>query len=682
MPDATELRTGDPAEVAGYRIVRRLGQGGQGVVFLGLNPDGERVAIKQLRLEDERSRQQFAKEVAAARRVAPFCTARIITFDLEGESPYVVSEFIEGPSLQRLVRDSGPIAGTRLERLAIGTVTALAAIHQAGVVHRDFKPANVMMSPEGPRVIDFGIARDLSSETTVTSRIFGTPAYMAPEQIRAERVSPQTDMFAWASVMAFAATGRAPFDAQHMMAVVHRITTMEPQLDGVPAGLVDVLTTCLHKDARRRPTAQQALAMLLGRPTPAYDVTDAGPVLAEASRIAQANTGGPAGAVGSADSGGTGAGAAGAAGAVGAGPGASAGAGVGAGAAGQTGRTAPTAWTGQGSATARTGSADRTAPTSRNRLAHNGERGNGHATGHLTGQSSSPTSERPTGQSSSHAAGHATDRTAATRRVAPGDPHYGTPPPPGAPREPGARGVPDRTSTPRPDRTSTPVVPSRRRRSGPVSSLGAVLALLLIGGGLVAGGAFAVRAVSNHGRPTAGDTGPENGGLPSQPESTGVPAPSSTTSGQNTDGQSGEGGPSSGASFPGGSTPAGSTPAVTLPGGGAGTGLPAWSSGIWSGPVSQPLGQVTSWDAVVTLDQGATTGKIAIDDLGCSGVLTYVSGGDDSVEMTTHLEDDLWDSCADTSTVVLTRSGANQILFSWQDDSEESNKAVGTLTHQ
>lgn len=144
-----------------------------------------------LRVEDERSREQFAKEVAAARRVAPFCTAQILDFDLEAQPPYVISEFIEGPSLQQYVEAHGPLSGTRLQRLAIGTATALAAIHQAGVVHRDMKPANVMMSPEGPRVIDFGIARDLSNDTTKISKLFGTPAYMSPEQLRGERIVPR-----------------------------------------------------------------------------------------------------------------------------------------------------------------------------------------------------------------------------------------------------------------------------------------------------------------------------------------------------------------------------------------------------------------------------------------------------------------------------------------------------------
>jgi serine/threonine protein kinase len=294
MPDMTDLRPGDPEEIAGYRVLSRLGAGGQGVVYLADSPSGERVAIKQLRtgLEDPRVRQQFVKEVAAARRVAPFCTARVVEALLDGPSPYVVSEYIEGLSLQQQIQRHGPMTGPALTRLAIGTATALAAIHQAGVVHRDLKPANVMLAADGPRVIDFGIARDLSTETTITSRIFGTPAYMAPEQLRAERVGPATDMFAWASVIAYAATGRAPFEAPHMMAVVHRITTGEPDLADVPIELVPVLRRCLSKEPAERPSAQQALALLLGRPVPVHDATDATQVLAEATGLVR--TGGPA----------------------------------------------------------------------------------------------------------------------------------------------------------------------------------------------------------------------------------------------------------------------------------------------------------------------------------------------------------------------------------------------------
>jgi len=285
VPDITDPRPGDPDEIGGYRVLGRLGAGGQGVVYLATGPSGERVAIKQLLsgFGDERARAQFAKEVAAVRRVAPFCTAQVLDVKLEGPSPYLISEYIEGPSLQQQVREHGPMQGAGLQRLAIGTVTALAAIHQAGVVHRDFTPANVMLAADGPRVIDFGIARDLSTETTATSRVFGTPAYMAPEQLRAERVGPATDMFAWASVIAYAATGRAPFEASHMMAVVHRITTGEPDLTGVPVELQGILRRCLDKDPARRPSAPQTLALLLGRP--AGDPANETQVLAEATSL-------------------------------------------------------------------------------------------------------------------------------------------------------------------------------------------------------------------------------------------------------------------------------------------------------------------------------------------------------------------------------------------------------------
>ncbi len=285
MPDVTGLRPGDPSRIAHYTVRGRLGSGGQGVVYLAEAPGGRKVAIKQILTgrQDERAHQQLVKEVTAARRVAPFCTARVLDADLESASPYVVSEYIEGPSLQQRIQRGGPMNGAELRWIAIGTATALAAIHQAGVVHRDFKPANVMLAADGPRVIDFGIARDLSTETTVTSRVFGTPAYMAPEQLRGERIGPATDVFAWASVIAYAATGRAPFEAEHMMAVVYRITSQPPTLTGVPADVLGVLQQCLAKDPAARPTAQQVVALLLGRPVPARDPADATQVLAEAA---------------------------------------------------------------------------------------------------------------------------------------------------------------------------------------------------------------------------------------------------------------------------------------------------------------------------------------------------------------------------------------------------------------
>ena len=289
VPATSPLVPGDPSEVDGYRVVGRLGEGGQGVVFLATSPDGEHVAIKQLRaglVNDGTARSRLAKEVAAARQVAPFCTARVIDADLDGPTPHVVSEFIDGPSLQRRVQDDGPFAGAELFRLAVGTATALAAIHQAGVVHRDFKPANVMLADDGPRVIDFGIARDLTTETTVTSRVFGTPAYMAPEQVSGERATEATDVFAWGSTLVYAATARAPFDAPHMVAVVHRITSVEADLTGVPPALATVVRRCLAKNPADRPSAQQIVQLLLGHPLPSQDLSDPTAVLAEATQVA------------------------------------------------------------------------------------------------------------------------------------------------------------------------------------------------------------------------------------------------------------------------------------------------------------------------------------------------------------------------------------------------------------
>jgi serine/threonine protein kinase len=281
-----DLQLADPRTIGVYRLLGRLGSGSQGVVYLAEAPSGARVAIKRLLSSGEdnhQDRQQLAKEVAAARLVAPFCTAQLLDVRLEGPSPYVVSEYISGPTLSRKVSQDGPITGSALQRLAIGTVTALAAIHQAGVVHRDFKPANVMLSPDGHRVIDFGIARDLATEMTETSRIIGTPAYMSPEQLRDEPVEPATDMFAWASVIAFAATGRSLFAGDHLMAVAYQILSGEPVLDGVPDELRPVLERCLAKEPARRPTAEQTLGLLLGRPEP-----EAGPdLLMRGSRIAE-----------------------------------------------------------------------------------------------------------------------------------------------------------------------------------------------------------------------------------------------------------------------------------------------------------------------------------------------------------------------------------------------------------
>ncbi|WP_424528848.1 protein kinase domain-containing protein [Sphaerisporangium viridialbum] len=264
MPQVEPLREGDPAAVGPYRLVGRLGAGGQGVVYLGEAGDGRPVAVKVLR-EDVAGDDRFAKEIAAARRVEPFCIAQVLDASLTGR-PYIVTEYIEGPSLQQASRH----AGADLQRLAVATATALAAIHAAGVVHRDFKPANVLLGAGGPRVIDFGIARTTDAAATVTSAVIGTPAYMAPEQIAGQQVGPATDVFAWASVVGYAATGTPPFGNDTVPAIMNRILHNEPQLGDLPQPLRSVVYSCLAKDPRERPTMRDVLLRLLGGqgPTP------------------------------------------------------------------------------------------------------------------------------------------------------------------------------------------------------------------------------------------------------------------------------------------------------------------------------------------------------------------------------------------------------------------------------
>ncbi|MFF5209170.1 protein kinase [Streptosporangium sp. NPDC000396] len=248
----------DPPAVGPYRLLGRLGEGGQGVVYLGQAPDGRRVAVKVLQ-DGLAGDHHFAKEIDAARRVEPFCVAQVLDASLGGR-PYIVTEYVEGPSLQQ----AGRHGGADLQRLAVATATALAAIHRAGVVHRDFKPANVLLGRDGPRVIDFGIARAAGHSLTVTSSIVGTPAYMAPEQLAGEPIGPAVDVFGWASVIVFAATGTPPFGNDSLPAVIRRILHDEPYLGDLPGPLRPIVLACLAKDPAARPTMQDVLLRLIG----------------------------------------------------------------------------------------------------------------------------------------------------------------------------------------------------------------------------------------------------------------------------------------------------------------------------------------------------------------------------------------------------------------------------------
>src|SRR5437868_12966759 len=210
-PVVLPLGPDDPPEIDGFLLAGRLGEGGQGIVYLARARTGALVALKVLTSVDARTRERLAREVSALASVAPFCTARVLTAAMGGPRPYIVSEFVDGPSLALRVRERGPLSGGELERLFVGTATALAAIHAAGVVHRDFKPGNVLLGPDGPRVVDFGIARALDSTSTASTQAIGTPAYMAPEQVMGQALTNAVDIFSWAAVMVFAATGKPPF---------------------------------------------------------------------------------------------------------------------------------------------------------------------------------------------------------------------------------------------------------------------------------------------------------------------------------------------------------------------------------------------------------------------------------------------------------------------------------------
>ncbi|MEV5891603.1 serine/threonine-protein kinase [Nonomuraea fuscirosea] len=272
MPNVEPLREGDPAAVGPYRLVGRLGAGGHGVVYLGQARNGTPVAVKVLR-EGLAVGERLANEIAAARRVEPFCLAQVLDASTSGRA-YIVSEYVDGPSLQQ----AGRRGAAELQRIAVATATALDAIHQAGVVHGDLTPSNVLLGPDGARVVDFGIAGALGSGMKATSNIVGTPAYMAPEQLAGKPVGAAADVFSWGSVLVFAATGVPPFGDDSLPAVINRILREEPQLGEVSGPLREIVPACLAKDPTLRPAMRDVLLRLAApsrRPSPSNAGTQA-----------------------------------------------------------------------------------------------------------------------------------------------------------------------------------------------------------------------------------------------------------------------------------------------------------------------------------------------------------------------------------------------------------------------
>ena len=269
-----QLKPGDPSRVGNYRLIGRLGEGGMGQVFLGLSPGGRQVAVKIIHpgyASSKQFRERFAREIEAARRVGGFHTASVVDADPGADPPWMVTAFIHGPSLQQAVAEGGPFGLERVCRLGAG----LAAIHACGLVHRDLKPSNVILADDGPRIIDFGIARAAeASPMTTAGMVVGTYSYMSPEQLRGEVAGPASDVFALGCMLAFAATARITFGDDSIVTVVYRITTEPPDLSGVTEehGFRDLVRDCLSKSPANRPSLATIMERLAETGTAAQAV--------------------------------------------------------------------------------------------------------------------------------------------------------------------------------------------------------------------------------------------------------------------------------------------------------------------------------------------------------------------------------------------------------------------------
>ncbi|MDO0926570.1 serine/threonine-protein kinase [Streptomyces sp. TG1A-8] len=255
--------------IGGYRLLARLGAGGMGQVYLARSDRGRTVAVKLVReelAEQEEFRARFRQEVEAARRVGGYWTAPVLDADTEAAVPWVATGYVAGPSLERVVgHDHGALPERSVWILAAGLAHALKDIHAAGIVHRDLKPSNVLVTIDGPRVIDFGIARALETSAgdglTRTGSLVGSPGFMAPEQVRGDRITPACDVFCLGSVLAYAATGAQPFGGADsgVHALMFRIAQEEPDLERVPEGIADLIRDCLRKDPAARPSLDAVL---------------------------------------------------------------------------------------------------------------------------------------------------------------------------------------------------------------------------------------------------------------------------------------------------------------------------------------------------------------------------------------------------------------------------------------
>jgi hypothetical protein len=306
------LTADDPRQISVFRLQSRLGAGGMGRVYLGSSPGGRAVAVKVVHPElarDPEFMRRFRREVEAAEAVSGAYTAPVIGAGPDDSPPWLATAYVAGPSLAELVRGVAPLPETAVWRLAGGLIEALQAIHGRGLVHRDLKPGNILIAVDGPRVIDFGISRALHGiAITATRTTMGTPAYMSPEQAEGREIGPPSDIFSLGSVLAFAATGTAPFDGGDTLSIIYRIVEADPDLSRLPPALRGLIAACLAKNPASRPS----LGALMGAVTAgsaAFPASAPGqfwpdPVAAVIARQAspvQPGNAGSAGSAGSAD---------------------------------------------------------------------------------------------------------------------------------------------------------------------------------------------------------------------------------------------------------------------------------------------------------------------------------------------------------------------------------------------
>ncbi|MFD7311742.1 serine/threonine-protein kinase [Promicromonospora sp. NPDC059942] len=277
VPEVKPPATDDPPEIGGYEIRGRLGQGGMGVVYLGATRSGRLLAIKVIHPErtgESEFRTRFRREVSAATRLRSHRTAAVVDYDVDAPTPWLATEHVPGPTLAQAITELGTLPEDAVRELVTGLTEALDAIHRQGLVHRDVKPTNVLLGPDGPVLIDLGVVADSDATSLTTTGVQpGTPQFMSPEQARGEAVTAATDVWSLGAVAHLAATGTPPFGTGSLATVTYRIVHEPPALEDVPAGLRGLVTACLAKDPAARPTTAAVLAALAPLPLVEPEVT-------------------------------------------------------------------------------------------------------------------------------------------------------------------------------------------------------------------------------------------------------------------------------------------------------------------------------------------------------------------------------------------------------------------------